>query len=137
MFAHTCRFAALTAAAWLVLPFGTVAAQEAEAAPPTEQPCGGFAGLACPEGYSCVDDPRDDCNQRAGDADCSGICSAAGGGDDSRLEGSSGKAHCNYGDQDLQYVAKDPDQCAAVTFICEDGYEGFFNDCGCGCQPIQ
>jgi hypothetical protein len=73
MFARSFKFAALTAAAWLALPFGIAAAQETEAAPPTGQSCGGFAGLACPEGYTCVDDPRDDCNTKTGGADCSGI----------------------------------------------------------------
>ncbi|WP_050430852.1 hypothetical protein [Chondromyces crocatus] len=36
--------------------------------------CGGIAGLPCPAGLVCVDDPRDDCDPRMGGADCSGIC---------------------------------------------------------------
>lgn len=37
--------------------------------------CGGFAGIACPSGYtSCVDDPNDGCDPANGGADCSGIC---------------------------------------------------------------
>lgn len=36
--------------------------------------CGGFAGLPCPVGFTCVDDPRDDCSPCRGGADCSGIC---------------------------------------------------------------
>jgi hypothetical protein len=132
MSAHSFRFAAMFAATWLVLPFGIAAAEESA----TGQACGGFAQLACPEGYSCVDDPKDDCDPNNGGAECNGICGTSGGGNASR-EGSNGKSHCNYGDPDLQYVSKDPNQCAAVTFICEDGYEGFFNDCGCGCQPIM
>lgn len=36
--------------------------------------CGGIAGFACPDGFDCVDDPRDDCDPRAGGADCGGIC---------------------------------------------------------------
>jgi hypothetical protein len=36
--------------------------------------CGGFAGLVCPRGMSCVDDPADDCDPDRGGADCMGIC---------------------------------------------------------------
>jgi hypothetical protein len=36
--------------------------------------CGGFAGLSCPDGMSCVDDPNDDCDPDRGGADCIGIC---------------------------------------------------------------
>ena len=36
--------------------------------------CGGIAGLPCPRGMVCVDDPRDACCPRLGHADCSGIC---------------------------------------------------------------
>ena len=36
--------------------------------------CGGIAGLPCPAGTECVDDPTDDCDPSAGGADCSGNC---------------------------------------------------------------
>jgi hypothetical protein len=36
--------------------------------------CGGFAGIQCPSGLECVDDPRDDCSPCRGGADCGGIC---------------------------------------------------------------
>ncbi|KAF2463130.1 uncharacterized protein BDR25DRAFT_246289, partial [Lindgomyces ingoldianus] len=36
--------------------------------------CGGFAGLPCPDGLKCVDDPRDDCDPKHGGADCIGVC---------------------------------------------------------------
>ncbi|KAF7507109.1 hypothetical protein GJ744_010922 [Endocarpon pusillum] len=36
--------------------------------------CGGFAGLHCPRGKVCVDDPRDSCDPRQGGADCIGTC---------------------------------------------------------------
>lgn len=36
--------------------------------------CGGIAAFPCPEGYTCIDDPRDACDPAAGGADCSGIC---------------------------------------------------------------
>ena len=40
--------------------------------------CGGFAGIECPDGYTCVDDPGDDCDPRKGGADCGGICVRSG-----------------------------------------------------------
>ena len=36
--------------------------------------CGGIAGFPCPDGFACVDDPRDSCDPATGGADCSGIC---------------------------------------------------------------
>lgn len=36
--------------------------------------CGGIAGLACPRGMSCEDDPYDDCDPNNGGADCIGVC---------------------------------------------------------------
>ncbi|MFN3198282.1 MAG: hypothetical protein ACE366_07660 [Bradymonadia bacterium] len=41
---------------------------------PGGQMCGGFAGLECPDGQQCIDDPNDDCDPRNGGADCAGIC---------------------------------------------------------------
>jgi len=42
--------------------------------PDKPKACGGFAGLPCPDGMDCVDDPSDDCDPKAGGADCIGIC---------------------------------------------------------------
>jgi len=36
--------------------------------------CGGIANIACPDGYSCVDDPYDDCSTDCGGRDCNGMC---------------------------------------------------------------
>jgi len=36
--------------------------------------CGGIAGIPCPEGLACVDDPSDDCDPNEGGRDCIGIC---------------------------------------------------------------
>jgi len=36
--------------------------------------CGGIAGIPCPEGQTCIDDPSDDCDPKHGGADCGGIC---------------------------------------------------------------
>ncbi len=45
-----------------------------ECNPPPPPFCGGFAGLPCPDGLECVDDPDDDCDPMNGGADCGGIC---------------------------------------------------------------
>ena len=43
--------------------------------PPVDKvSCGGFAGIACPGGGKCADDPTDSCDPKAGGADCGGIC---------------------------------------------------------------
>ena len=38
--------------------------------------CGGFVGADCKDDRNpfCIDDPRDDCDPKDGDADCEGIC---------------------------------------------------------------
>ena len=36
--------------------------------------CGGIAGIACPAGLTCVDNPDDSCDPAHGGADCGGIC---------------------------------------------------------------
>ena len=38
--------------------------------------CGGIAGIPCPDGQTCIDDPSDDCDPNNGGADCGGICVA-------------------------------------------------------------
>ena len=53
-----------------VLTTGTVAAKK----PGGGQFCGGIAGIPCPEGFTCVDNPRDNCDPKTGGADCGGIC---------------------------------------------------------------
>lgn len=40
------------------------------------QACGGIAGIRCPDGQTCVDDPDDTCDPEHGGADCPGICIA-------------------------------------------------------------
>ncbi|HTK75144.1 MAG TPA: hypothetical protein VL371_07775 [Gemmataceae bacterium] len=44
---------------------------------PTTQFCGGFAGIPCPSGQTCIDDPNDSCDPANGGADCGGICVSA------------------------------------------------------------
>lgn len=36
--------------------------------------CGGIAGIPCPKGQTCIDDPKDECDPQQGGADCGGIC---------------------------------------------------------------
>jgi hypothetical protein len=36
--------------------------------------CGGIAGLPCPKGFVCSDNPQDGCDPAHGGADCGGIC---------------------------------------------------------------
>ncbi|RSL69563.1 hypothetical protein CEP53_002197 [Fusarium sp. AF-6] len=43
-------------------------------APKKLHTCGGFAGLECPDGLWCYDDPSDDCDPENGGSDCGGIC---------------------------------------------------------------
>jgi hypothetical protein len=40
------------------------------------QACGGIAGIRCPGGEVCVDDPNDNCDPERGGADCPGRCEA-------------------------------------------------------------
>jgi len=39
-----------------------------------QQTCGGIAGIRCPAGQKCVDNPNDGCDPNNGGADCGGIC---------------------------------------------------------------
>jgi len=71
-------------------------------------PCGGFAGLACLEGLTCVDDPSDDCDPKNGDANCIGMCIHGHGG------GNGGGNGNNSGngphDPSLTYIADSPEE---------------------------
>lgn len=87
------------------------------------QTCGGFAGIACPSGFECVDDPHDGCDPDLGGADCGGICRHVRRG-----------GQCNGPDK--HYVSRDPSECAAIRYLCADGQEAFSDACGCGCQDV-
>ncbi|WP_395832751.1 hypothetical protein [Archangium violaceum] len=40
--------------------------------------------------------------------------------------------------QSAQKVCQqEPEQCATIRFICEPGYQAFFDDCGCGCELVR
>jgi hypothetical protein len=93
------------------------------------QQCGGFGGLPCADGMTCVDDPSDSCDPMQGGADCMGICVE---GDDDKDDGD-GK-QCDFAaDPNKSYVGKSPDACATMRFVCEEGKEYFSDECGCGC----
>jgi hypothetical protein len=53
---------------------GVAVEAEGACAPAPGQFCGGIAGIPCPDGSTCVDDPSDDCDPKNGGADCGGIC---------------------------------------------------------------
>lgn len=55
----------------------TVLSSSSESSASSARMCGGIAGFPCDGGFTCVDDPSDDCDPNAGGADCSGICVAA------------------------------------------------------------
>lgn len=98
-----------------------VASSEAE----LRSSCGGFAGFPCPLGEVCVDDRSDDCDPERGGADCLGVCRNAGG-----------RRDCRRG-PGVSFVARSPEQCAAIRFVCAPGTEPFFDACGCGCAPAR
>jgi len=117
----------------MAFALGAVACSAASGGPESNEPtddseneaklfCGGFAGIACPEGYVCVDDPSDGCDPKKGGADCGGVCRHAP------------PVKCNYGDPKKNWVSKDPNQCMVIRFVCAEGQSYFANECGCGCE---
>jgi hypothetical protein len=98
---------------------------EGAAADPTF--CGGVANLPCPDGYTCVDAPKDDCDLKGSDADCGGICVPAATEEPLTACG---------GEPGYSYVLTDPQACRGVNFKCPGGSTAFFNDCGCGCRTL-
>jgi hypothetical protein len=48
-----------------------------QSAPRSASICGGVAGLSCPTGLVCVDNPGDTCDPARGGADCAGTCQVA------------------------------------------------------------
>ena len=93
--------------------------------------CGGIAGIVCPGGGKCVDDPSDGCDPNAGGADCGGICSciqrvACIAGD--VFDGSPSVCAC---------VPKTPPACGPVCDIfCANGHAVDASGCPtCACNP--
>ena len=104
-------------------PPESVAGSEAELR--RGQFCGGIAGIQCPTGYDCIDDPSDKCDPRRGGADCGGICVRRGKPD-----------HCDYRVPGLHFVGKSVDECSVIRFACAADQEYFSNACGCGCADL-
>lgn len=111
----------LSSAAVLSLLFSGCAADVAPSSDELVRPrfCGGIAGFPCPEGFVCIDDPRDDCDPENGGADCGGICV---------------RDRCDYDDPNRIYYGRSLEECARIRFLCKPGMEYFADECGCGCQ---
>ncbi len=43
------------------------------------------------------------------------------------------KVKCDYKDPTRRFVSRDPSECPAILFFCNEGETAFFNECGCGC----
>jgi hypothetical protein len=93
--------------------------------------CGGIAGIQCPGGGRCVDDPSDSCDPNNGGADCGGICQCIETvsciiGD--VFDSSPGVCAC---------VPKSPPNCPPVCAIyCAYGNVPDANGCPtCACNP--
>lgn len=54
--------------------------------------CGGIAGIPCEAGFTCVDNPSDDCDPKAGGADCGGICVHSSSASSAKISSSASKA---------------------------------------------
>jgi hypothetical protein len=101
--------------------------------------CGG--DCACTDGtdpVNCLVDPCQVSSCGVPDAECrANYC----GGCNAEWYDATGAIVC--GDDDgcdddpaRSYVSRDPAQCAAIRFRCDEGNRPFFDDCGCGCEPL-
>jgi hypothetical protein len=84
--------------------------------PRDRPPCGGIAGLACPDGYKCIMRNPPSC------ADCFGECVRARPPD------------CSHRHRPNAYVSRNPRSCQRIRFACRPDERIFFDDCGCGCD---
>lgn len=82
--------------------------------------CGGIAGIPCPDGFTCIDDPRDDCDPKRGGADCGGICVRKGGEPCGRTRCGRGEYCCN---PSCGVCAPEGGACAAIVCEPEPGGE--------------
>src|SRR3989338_6030712 len=44
---------------------------------------------------------------------------------------------CNYDSEAKKYVGKSADECSRIKFQCEQNWQYFEDECGCGCQLVQ
>jgi hypothetical protein len=54
--------------------------------------------------------------------------------EDSSTDAEKKPPKCDYNDPTLRFVSRDPAECPAILFFCQEGETAFFNECGCGCQ---
>ena len=99
--------------------------------------CGGIAGLQCPEGMTCIIPGNQNYPDAAGT--CHGNPNGNGNGNGNGSGNGQGNGNgngCNYSENDKNWISKDTDTCAVIHFLCQEGEQPFFNECGCGCEPI-
>ncbi|ATB27563.1 hypothetical protein [Melittangium boletus] len=101
-----------------------------EARPDAGQPCGGLQALGCERNFICADDPNDDCEPALGATDCAGICVE-------ERQWAPVPIECAAPGPERRYVARDPQLCAALFFVCHPDDTYFFDECGCGCASGQ
>jgi hypothetical protein len=114
-----------------------LAAPEAQAQTTNGQiACGGIAGIQCPDGMTCFIPPGQNYPDAMGTCHGNPNGNGNGGGSDNGNGNGNGTPGCNYGANDKTWVSKDADQCALILFLCQEGEQPFFNECGCGCEPV-
>ncbi len=94
-------------------------ASDLDPSPSTTLRCGGLAGLRCPSGYLCADDPEEGCGPAT---DCMGICVPP---------------YCASRALHASYISMDPGECARMRFTCAEDMVPFFDACGCGCESAE
>lgn len=106
---------------------GVDVAHEGECNQPSA--CGGFAGVACPEGSVCVDDAGDDCDPASGGRDCTGLCLPSVN-DDCHVGGCSGQLCVGPGEPDVTTCEFREEYACYQTATCERQANG-----SCGWTP--
>ncbi len=95
---------------------------------------------ACVDRYTCepvpegcdVDGVTYEVGETFGAADGCNECTCSEGG----LVACTEKAcACNF-DDGRDWVMRDPELCSRVRFMCGSENRPFFNECGCGCEPV-
>jgi Kazal-type serine protease inhibitor domain len=96
--------------------------------------CGGIAGIPCPEGSACIDDPDDGCDPAGGDADCTGLCMPdlcmPDVSNDCHVGGCSGELCVGPGEPDVSTCVFRPEAACYETASCERQAGG-----SCGWTP--
>lgn len=117
-----------------------VAPSEDDAATPTDDESSSETELA-PDAASTVappvdagptptSAPSDAAAPEASDASAPGT-PEAGAPDDAATPADGGSCE----DPSRDYKSRDTETCTLIDFVCEEGSQHFFDDCGCGCEP--